>query len=113
MFRSRGAVAIDLGRARSTLRRRRRVRRQRRKQRCPPGGGGGGGGGTVPSVDLVDAFPGSPDFDFPVKLVQHPTNDDRWYVVEQGGLIKTFLGSNPGSVTTVADVESQMGLSLG
>lgn len=72
---------------------------------CDGGGHHNGGGGftTVPGVDLVPAFGGA-SFDSPVKLVQHPTDDTRWYVVEQGGLVRTF--SNPSVITTAADVDN-------
>src|SRR5262245_37820507 len=67
-------------------------------------GGGGGGTSNTPSVMLETAF-GGIQFDFPVKLVQHPEVDDRWYVVEQGGKIWTFLASNPaGTKTEVLDL---------
>jgi glucose/arabinose dehydrogenase len=71
------------------------------------GGGSGGGGGfvTVPALDFDPAF-GGRSFDNPVKLVQHPTDDDRWYVVEQGGLVKTFLASNSNAATVAADVDA-------
>src|SRR5262245_46311020 len=67
------------------------------------GGGGGGGGGTPPALTFADAFPGR-SFSNPVKLVQHPTTDTRWYVVEQGGLVKTFLSTNSTAPTTAANV---------
>jgi glucose/arabinose dehydrogenase len=82
---------------------------------CSGGGDGGGGDGvgTIPAIDLDPAF-GSISFDNPVKLVQHPTNDDRWYVVEQGGQVWTFLASNPtGTDTIAADVVTQAGVNLG
>src|SRR5687768_17440731 len=69
------------------------------------GGGSGGGGGfvTVPALDFDPAF-GGRSFDNPVKLVQHPTNDNRWYVVEQDGLVRTFLATNGNAPTTAANV---------
>jgi glucose/arabinose dehydrogenase len=82
---------------------------------CDGGGSHDGGGGVItnPSVDFAPAF-GGISFDNPVKLVQHPTNADRWYVVEQGGLVKTFLASNPsGSVATAADVDALVNLGSG
>jgi glucose/arabinose dehydrogenase len=54
-------------------------------------------------VDFADAFPGRA-FSLPVKLVQHPTNDHRWYVVEQGGLVKTFLDTDSAAPTIAATV---------
>lgn len=70
------------------------------------GSGGGGFGGEVPdlAVALAPAFDGQ-DFTRPVKLVQHPTVDDRWYAVEQGGLVWTFLASDvAGSLAVAADL---------
>ncbi|HVH17203.1 MAG TPA: PQQ-dependent sugar dehydrogenase [Myxococcota bacterium] len=65
---------------------------------CGGGGGsaGGGGGGDF-DITLEPAF-GGMDFDAPVKLVQHPVDDDRWYVVEQGGLIWTFEAPDPSAL---------------
>jgi glucose/arabinose dehydrogenase len=46
--------------------------------------------------------------------VQHPTNADRWYVVEQRGKIFTFLASNPaGTLTLAIDLETSINLSTG
>jgi len=66
---------------------------------CGGGGGsaGGGGGGGDFDITLEPAF-GGMDFDAPVKLVQHPVDDDRWYVVEQGGLIWTFEAPDPSAL---------------
>jgi glucose/arabinose dehydrogenase len=79
---------------------------------CGGGGGGHGGGGgtkTVPALTLTAAF-NNRSFNNPVKLVQHPTNADRWYVVEQGGLVRTFLASNTDPATTAADVDALVNL---
>lgn len=68
------------------------------------GGGGGGFGGESIPVELAPAF-GGQEFTRPVKLVQHPELDDRWYVVEQGGLVRTFLASDvTGSLAVAADL---------
>lgn len=74
------------------------------------GGGNDDGFRTIPAVDLEPAF-GNATFDRPVKLVQHPTNFTRWYIVEQGGRVKTFTGA--GDITTAADVVAQAGVDLG
>jgi hypothetical protein len=69
---------------------------------CSSGGGGGAGfsnEGDV-AVDLVAAFAGL-TFRQAVKLVQHPTDDDRWYALERGGEIHTFLASDPGNTDGV------------
>ena len=82
---------------------------------CDGSGGGhhsGGGFVSTPGVDLAPAFGGA-SFNSPVKLVQHPTNDDRWYVVEQGGRVQTFLASNPSNITTAANVVTQAGVNFG
>ena len=76
---------------------------------CSGGGGGGGGPLPAPALDFDPAF-GSRAFSNPVKLVQHPTDDNRWYVVEQGGLVKTFLATNSTAATTAADVDALVNL---
>ena len=76
-------------------------------------GGGGGGTAKAPKLILEQAF-GGIQFSSPVKLVQHPVDDNRWYVVEQGGKIFTFLASNPaGTKTLVLDVVADDGVVLG
>ena len=73
-------------------------------------GGGGSGGVAPPPLALEPAFDGI-DFTRPVKLVQHPSEDERWYVVEQGGLVWTFLASDPdGTVDVAADVDALVNL---
>jgi hypothetical protein len=75
---------------------------------CSGGGGGGGGHGddaSLSGISLEAAF-GGRTFSAPVKLVQHPTNDHRWYVVEQGGLVKTFLDTDTAAATIAATVGS-------
>jgi len=82
---------------------------------CSSGGGGGGGGEdrVPPDVELLAAFAGLA-FDQPVKLVQHPTDATRWYVVEQGGEIRTFLDTNPaGTLTTAIDLVEDFDVNLG
>jgi glucose/arabinose dehydrogenase len=77
------------------------------------GGGGGSGSSSVPAIELEAAFD-SLDLDVPVKLVQHPTDDDRWYVVQLDGLVVTFLASDPaGTLETAADVVVDGGVDLG
>jgi len=83
---------------------------------CDSGGGSGGGagaGGPLPNVTLQSAF-GGLQFARPVKLVQHPKDADRWYVVEQGGKIWTFLASDPAGTKTLAlDLVADLGVNLG
>ena len=81
-------------------------------------GGSGDGGGNPPPpppavVRFVSAF-GGEVFAQPVKLVQHPTNADRWYVVEQRGKVFTLLASNPAASRALAlDVETPFNLASG
>ncbi|MBM4382629.1 MAG: PQQ-dependent sugar dehydrogenase [Deltaproteobacteria bacterium] len=53
-------------------------------------------------------------FASPVKLVQHPSDADRWYVVEQRGRVFTLRASNPAGTRALAvDVEALFDLSTG
>ena len=70
------------------------------------GGGHHGGSATVPAVNLASAFGGA-SFSSPVKLVQHPTIDARWYVVEQDGRVRTF--TNASDIAIAANVASTDG----
>ena len=70
--------------------------------------GSGLGGSGLGSLVFADAFPGR-SFANPVKLVRHPTNSNRWYVVEQGGLVKTFLSTDSAAPTTAANVKQVVG----
>jgi glucose/arabinose dehydrogenase len=78
-------------------------------------GGGGGGGGSFPpeSIDDVMLTPAfaSVSFSFPVKLVQHPTDANRWYVVQQAGQVRTFLVGNPGAHSLAVNVGASVNLS--
>jgi glucose/arabinose dehydrogenase len=79
---------------------------------------GGGGGdahddtGAITGVTLAQAFSGR-TFSSPVKLLQHPSNDHRWYVVEQTGAIKTFLDTDAAPATTAATVGTPASLGNG
>jgi len=83
---------------------------------CGSGGDGGGGGNPPPpplAVQFLPAF-SSEQFAAPVKLVQHPTDADRWYVVEQRGKVFTLLASNPAASRALAvDVEAPFDLATG
>jgi glucose/arabinose dehydrogenase len=85
---------------------------------CSSGGGGGDGGGgggsrVPPDIELLAAF-GELSFDHPVKLVQHPSDAMRWYVVEQGGKILTFLSTDPdGTLATALDLVADFDVNLG
>lgn len=81
---------------------------------CNSGGGGGGGGSDVDVGELplllAEAFAGLA-LSQPVKLVQHPQDDDRWYALEQAGRLRTFLASDPpGSLSTAADLGAVLDL---
>jgi glucose/arabinose dehydrogenase len=81
------------------------------------GSDGGGGGNPLPpppaAVRFLPAF-GGESFALPVKLVQHPTDADRWYVVEQRGKVFTLLASNPAGTRALAvDVEALFDLAQG
>jgi glucose/arabinose dehydrogenase len=54
-----------------------------------------------PVVALAPAF-GGLAFPFAVDLIQHPTDDHRWYVVEQFGALETFLDTDPAGTRTTA-----------
>jgi glucose/arabinose dehydrogenase len=81
-------------------------------------GSGGDGGGNPPppppvTVRFLSAF-GGETFAQPIKLVQHPTDADRWYVVEQRGKVFTLLASNPAASRSLAvDVEVPFDLATG
>ena len=57
-------------------------------------------------ITLTRVFP-SLNFDAPVALRQSPINTDRWYVVEQDGLIKTFL-SNDNSTSNFINLSARI-----
>jgi uncharacterized repeat protein (TIGR03806 family) len=46
-------------------------------------------------------------FTAPVKMLQSPNNNQHWYVLQQGGIIRRFTGTNPSSATTVLDITSR------
>ncbi len=82
---------------------------------CGSGGERSNDSGTPPptAVAFTPAF-GSEAFALPLKLVQHPTDADRWYVVEQRGKVFTLLASSPvGSRALVVDVEDDFDLATG
>ena len=76
---------------------------------CKGGGSSGGGTGEI-AVELVEAFAGL-TLTRPVKLVQHPDDDDRWYALEQDGRLRTFLASDPaGTLAAAVDVGAAVDL---
>lgn len=60
------------------------------------------------SVSVVDAFPTAPSFNSMTKALQAPGDANRWFVVEQGGLIKVFSTSNPANASTWIDLEDEV-----
>lgn len=58
------------------------------------------------AIELNRVFPNL-NFNRPVALVQSPVVADRWYVVEQPGLIKTFASNDP-AATNFADLVSRV-----
>ncbi len=71
------------------------------------------GGGGLGTLAFADAFPGRNSFDSPVKLVQHPTEANRWYIVEQGGLVWTLSTTNSNPPTIAADLDAPINLGGG
>ncbi|HEY6642097.1 PQQ-dependent sugar dehydrogenase [Povalibacter sp.] len=52
-------------------------------------------------------------FDASVALLQAPNDNGNWYVVEQGGTIKRFSGTNPASASTYGTVTVTSGGEMG
>jgi uncharacterized repeat protein (TIGR03806 family) len=59
-------------------------------------------------VATVDAYPSAPAFTEPTKIIQAPGDGSRWFVLEKGGLIRTFSVSNPAAVTNWLDFRSKV-----
>jgi|KBSMisStaDraftv2_1062788.scaffolds.fasta_scaffold46477_3 glucose/arabinose dehydrogenase len=59
---------------------------------CPSGDGGGDLPPGPPQValSLERVFPGLPDFSAPLAMLQAPNDPTRWFVVEQGGVVRVF-----------------------
>jgi len=48
-------------------------------------------------------------FSFPVGMYQAPHDNTRWYVIEQGGIVKSFQNvADPGSTTTVVNITDRV-----
>ncbi len=47
-------------------------------------------------------------FTRPIGLLQAPGDGSRWYVIEQDGLIRTFLAANPTTADTFADLRARV-----
>jgi uncharacterized repeat protein (TIGR03806 family) len=55
-----------------------------------------------------DAFPSSPGFDQPTKLVQAPGDPGRWFVLEKTGRVRAFRSDTPAVVTTWLDFSNRV-----
>lgn len=70
-----------------------------------PGGGGGGGGDTPPGppqvqLSIEQVFPAL-SFSAPVAMLQAPNDTSRWFVVEQGGVVRVFANMPAIATTSV------------
>ena len=59
-------------------------------------------------VSTIDAFPTTPAFTGPVKILQAPGDGSRWFVVEQSGRVKVFSVANPASASTYIDFSAKI-----
>ncbi len=59
-------------------------------------------------VATIDAYPAAPAFAEPTKIIQAPGDGSRWFVLEKGGLIRSFSVSNPAAVTNWLDFRSKV-----
>jgi glucose/arabinose dehydrogenase len=72
---------------------------------CP---GGGGGGGDMPpgppqvQLSVERVFPAL-TFSAPVAMLQAPNDTSRWFVVEQGGVVRVFQNAPAVAATTTPD----------
>jgi uncharacterized repeat protein (TIGR03806 family) len=66
------------------------------------------------SVSLTDAYPSLPAFNNPLKALQSPGDNSRWYVLEQAGRVHAFA-NNPAanSIELVLDIDAQVAFSGG
>lgn len=47
-------------------------------------------------------------FNLPLGLLQAPGDNARWFVVQQGGLVRQFIGTTPTSASTFIDITSRV-----
>ncbi|MFL6578775.1 MAG: PQQ-dependent sugar dehydrogenase [Povalibacter sp.] len=47
-------------------------------------------------------------FDSSLALLQAPADNSRWYVVEQGGVVKQFTGTQPSTASVVVDISARV-----
>ena len=64
------------------------------------GSGGGGGGSTMPPMLAVQRVYPALSFTAPLGLLQSPNDATRWYVLQQGGLVRRFDNSPAVSTAT-------------
>ena len=77
---------------------------------CPSGGGGGDMPPGPPQVQLsVERVFPALSFTTPVAMLQAPNDTSRWFVVEQGGVVKVF--PNSPTVTMATDVAEFVNIS--
>ena len=66
------------------------------------------------SVNLPDAYPNLPAFANPLKALQRPADNSRWYVLEQAGRVQSFANDPAVSnLDLVLDIASQVAFSGG
>jgi glucose/arabinose dehydrogenase len=78
-------------------------------------GGCGGGGDSSPPIGVPQValtvqrvFPGL-SFSFPVAMLQAPNDASRWFVVEQGGVVRVFDNTpNVTTATTFIDISGRV-----
>jgi glucose/arabinose dehydrogenase len=73
------------------------------------GGGGDGspGGGGDDTVELTRVF-SNVSLSQPLLALQPPGDDSRWYVVEQGGLVKVFPNAADATASTFVDLSDRI-----
>jgi uncharacterized repeat protein (TIGR03806 family) len=66
------------------------------------------------SVRLTDAYPNLPAFSNPIKALQRPGDNSRWYVLEQAGRVQSFA-NNPAvnTIEPVLDIDAQVAFNVG
>ena len=69
--------------------------------------GGSSGSSFEPSVDLEEVFPGA-SFSQPVAVLQHPDETERWYVVEQSGVVQTVATTDPSATQVFIDISDRV-----
>ena len=60
------------------------------------------------TVDKIKPFPQIPYFTLATKMLQPPGDSSRWFVLEQGGLVKVFDVADPADVRTYLDLSGDL-----